>query len=97
MQARCNWFNIYAAAILENDQEKITDRIAVARKAIEDRILQLEAGESAGDREPRDLADALNKLQILVSVMCASQSSYSSPSHPSTSGNHSLGQAGGAL
>lgn len=65
------WFDAYAAAILESNLDRIAERVASARKAIADRIAQLEAGESAGNREARDLEDALNKLQILVNVSCA--------------------------
>ena len=73
MRARNDWFDVYAAAILEGDLEKITERVATARKAIADRIAQLEAGELATNREPRDLEDALNKLQILVNVSHTTQ------------------------
>ncbi|MBI3476306.1 MAG: hypothetical protein HY010_11275 [Acidobacteria bacterium] len=68
MRVRPEWFDVYAAAFLEADQEQIKERVARARKAIVDRIRTLEAGEPAVDREARDLKDALNKLQILVSV-----------------------------
>ena len=94
---RNTWFHLYAAAILENDQEKITDRVATARKAIADRIVQLESGECPGDREPRDLEDALNKLQILVNVLYTTKSSFFPHTHPSTTGDHSRPRVGGAL
>ena len=97
MQARINWFNVYAAAILENDQEKISDRVATARKAIADRIAQLEAGECADEREPRDLEDALSKLQILVNVLYTTKSSFFPHAHPATVGKYSRPQVGGAL
>ncbi len=70
-RTRNGWFDAYAAAILESNLDRIGERVASARRAIADRIAQLEAGESAGNREARDLEDALNKLQILVNVSCA--------------------------
>jgi hypothetical protein len=73
MRTRSGWFDLYAAAILENDLDKVSQRVTSARKAIADRIAQLEAGELAANREGRDLEDALNKLQILVNVSCAMQ------------------------
>jgi hypothetical protein len=73
MRSRSGWFEVYAAAILENDLNQVSERVSSARKAIADRIAQLEAGEMAGNREARDLEDALNKLQILVSVACTMQ------------------------
>jgi hypothetical protein len=83
-RTRNAWFDAYAAAILENNLDRITERVAIARRAIADRIAQLEAGESAGSREARDLEDALNKLQILVNVSCAANSSQ--PSFGATTG-----------
>ena len=71
MRDRNSWFDVYAAAILENDAEQVAERVVIARRAIADRIAQLEAGDLADNREPRDLEDALNKLQILVTVSCA--------------------------
>ena len=68
MRAQNGWFDVYAAAIMESDLDKIHERVARARKAIADRVAQLEAGDLAGNREPRDLQDALDKLQILVNV-----------------------------
>lgn len=68
MPARKDWFDVYAAAILESDLHRIQERVATARKAIADRILQLETGEPADGREPRDLRDALDKLQLLLNV-----------------------------
>ena len=76
-RTRNGWFDAYAAAILESNLDRITERVTSARKAIADRISQLEAGESAENREARDLEDALNKLQILVNVSCALNGSQS--------------------
>ena len=76
MRARSGWFDLYAAAILENNLDQISERVASARRAIADRIVQLEAGELAGNREARDLEDALNKLQILVNLSCAARGSH---------------------
>jgi hypothetical protein len=80
MRDRSRWFDVYAATILESDVEhsnveEIFERVASARRAIADRIAQLEAGELAGNREARDLEDALNKLQILVNVSGAMKGS----------------------
>jgi hypothetical protein len=95
MRSRNDWFEVYAAAILEGDVEKVTDRVATARKAIADRIAQLEAGESAGNREPGDLEDALNKLQILVNVSHATKISSLYSSHSSHASEHPRAQLGG--
>ncbi len=80
MRDRNCWFDVYAATILDSDLEQsdlaeVYERVAGARRAIADRIAQLEAGELGGKREARDLEDALNKLQILVNVSCAMKGS----------------------
>ena len=88
MRTRSVWFDVYASAILENDLDKVSERVASARKAIADRIAQLEAGELAGNREARDLEDALNKLQILVNVSCTMQDTRSYASASAAVGYH---------
>ena len=85
MLARNDWFDIYAAAIMEGELPKIQERVTNARKAIANRIAQLEAGAVADHREPRDLQDALDKLQILLNVSARiSAVSYAGPAESRT-------------
>jgi hypothetical protein len=75
---RQDWFEAYLAAILEADVERIPERITTARNAIAERVVRLEAGDPADSQEPRDLRDALSKLQILSNV---SRAMTSTPSY----------------
>jgi hypothetical protein len=82
-RVRHDWFQAYAAAILEADVERIPERVAAAQCAIAERVNRLEAGDQAASHEPRDLQDALGKLQILLNVSREIAKTPRYP-HPST-------------
>jgi hypothetical protein len=81
---RQDWFEAYVAAILEADVERIPERVVTARNAIAERVVRLEAGDPAGTQEPRDLRDALSKLQILLNVSREVTSTLSYSHFPSS-------------
>jgi len=60
------WKQLYEAAILELDYDKLMERIAEARRAIQDR--DVEALTSSSLAEQRALNNALHTLQILEEV-----------------------------
>ncbi len=65
-QGRSGWFAAYCAAMLESSREKALTRIERAQKAIRDRVEELRFAPTSGDREERDLRDALNHLGNLL-------------------------------
>jgi hypothetical protein len=65
MQVRNEWFEAYAAAMLEGDQRRIAERVKNAQCAIESRLARIGEGEEATGREQLELNDALKHLQIL--------------------------------
>jgi hypothetical protein len=65
MQVRNEWFEAYAAAMLEGDQHRVAERVKNAQYAIESRLAKIGAGEEATGREQLELKDALKHLRIL--------------------------------
>ena len=65
------WFNAYAAAILENDEHHLPSRVRVAERAIEGRLVRIRDGAATTDREKLELNDALRYLQILSTMPLA--------------------------
>lgn len=65
------WFNDYAAAILENDEDRLRDRVQAAELAIVRRLSGIRQGQTATDREQLELNDALRYLQILSTMPLA--------------------------
>jgi hypothetical protein len=57
-----NWLEVYRAAVMEFDREKLPASIDMAEKAIHQRLRGLPI---ANSREHRELTDALNSLAIL--------------------------------
>lgn len=57
-----NWLEVYGAAVMEFDREKLPASIDMAEKAIHQRLRGLPI---ANSREHRELTDALNSLAIL--------------------------------
>jgi hypothetical protein len=56
------WLDIYRAAVMEFDREKLPASIDVAEKAMQERLRGLPI---ANSREHRELKDALNSLAVL--------------------------------
>lgn len=65
------WFDAYAAAILENDEHHLPNRVRVAERAIEGRLVGIRNGAVTTDREKLELSDALRYLQILTTMPLA--------------------------
>ena len=64
---REEWFDAYAAAMLEGDRNRIPERVKRAQGAIESRLAKVHAGETAHSREQFELQYALRYLQLLSS------------------------------
>jgi hypothetical protein len=62
---REEWFDAYAAAMLEGDRNRIPERVKRAQQAIESRLAKIDAGEAARRREQVDLQYALRYLRLL--------------------------------
>jgi hypothetical protein len=65
------WFDAYAAAILENDEGRLPNRVQAAERAIEGRLVGIRNGASTTDREKLELTDARRYLQILTTMPLA--------------------------
>jgi hypothetical protein len=59
------WRLLYEAALSELDEEKFRQRIAIARKAIKQRMRDLLPTTDAHNLEQQQLADALQTLDVL--------------------------------
>jgi hypothetical protein len=62
------WTVLYKGALLELDRQKLPERIALAKKAMQERLQQFEAS-SDHHFERQDLADAANNLRALETEM----------------------------
>jgi hypothetical protein len=61
------WYQSYFSAILETNQNRARLKIEQARKAVQDRIIELQMNFSPNhSREIQDLNNALTYLQILL-------------------------------
>ena len=65
-QSRSGWFAAYCAAMLESSRERTLARIEKAQQAIRDRVEELRFDPGTGEREERDLRDALSHLGNLL-------------------------------
>lgn len=64
---REKWVAPYRAAMLELDRGKLLDRINEARKAIQERILQLQ-DRASHEEECQAIEDALQNLRVLAKI-----------------------------
>lgn len=64
---REKWVAPYRAAMLELDRGKLLNRINEARKAIQERILQLQDRPSH-EEERQAIEDALQNLRVLAKI-----------------------------
>ena len=61
-----NWLDVYRAAVMEFDGDKLPASIDVAEKAIHQRLRRLRI---ANSKEHRELRDALNSLAVLKRML----------------------------
>ena len=61
-----NWLDLYKAAVMEFDRDKLPASIDVAEKAINRRLRGLPI---ANSKEHRELRDALNSLAVLKKML----------------------------
>jgi hypothetical protein len=61
-----DWLDVYRAAVMEFDRDKLPTSIAVAEKAIHQRLRGLPI---ANSKEHRELRDALNSLAVLKKML----------------------------
>ena len=59
------WEELYAAAVLETDPDKISERIDLAQDALRDRWRDLQKLPLARNRERRQLEDAIRTLNLI--------------------------------
>lgn len=59
------WEELYAAAVLESDPEKISHRIDLAQDALRERWHELRQMPLARDRECQRVADAIHTLNLI--------------------------------
>jgi hypothetical protein len=65
MRADYVWEEVYKAAILETDDEKLPDRIGVAKGAIDQRIQQMQMDHGGTAEERQAVTDALAGISVL--------------------------------
>jgi hypothetical protein len=61
-----DWLDVYRAAVMEFDRDKLPASIDVAEKAIHQRLRGLPI---ANSKEHRELRDALNSLSVLKRML----------------------------
>jgi hypothetical protein len=59
------WEELYAAAVLETDPEKISERINLAQDALRDRWRDLQKLPLARERERQRVEDAIRTLNLI--------------------------------
>ncbi len=65
-----SWRDLYRAALLELSPEQLRERIEVAEKAIQHRMIELRQDDFSSDGESRELEDALRGLRVLTVTEC---------------------------
>ena len=64
------WEELYRAALLELRPEELRQRIEIAEKAIQGRIIELRLNDSSSLEESQALEDALRGLRVLAGTEC---------------------------
>ena len=64
-----DWRNLYAAALFENDQSKVTIRVADAESAMMSRSKALLSATNSDRREAVELNQSLRMLQLLKACL----------------------------
>jgi len=65
MKAHHVWEELYKAAVLELDREKLPDRLHAAKAAIDDRLHELQLDHGGRAEERQAISDALASLNVL--------------------------------
>jgi hypothetical protein len=65
MKADYDWQELYEAALLETNREKMQPRIQAAKTAIEVRLQELQLGHAGTPEERQAVSDALTGLNLL--------------------------------
>ena len=66
VQSHVNWLELYRAALLELDKEKLLGRIELAQKAIQERARELAETGNGSVEEKQKIGDALASLRTLL-------------------------------
>jgi hypothetical protein len=66
VQGHVNWLELYRAALLELDKEKLLGRIELAQKAIQERARELAETGNGSVEEKQKIGDALASLRTLL-------------------------------
>ena len=66
VQSPINWLELYQAALLELNKERLLDRIELAQKAIHERVRELAENVNGSAEEKRKIDDALARLRTLL-------------------------------
>jgi hypothetical protein len=64
------WRELYRSALLELRPEELQQRIAVAEKAMQERILEIRRDDSSFEEEKLALEDGLRSLRVLSNNEC---------------------------
>ena len=65
MKAHFDWQELYEAALLETNREKMQPRIRAAKAAIEARLQKMQLGHGGTPKERQAVSDALTGLNLL--------------------------------
>jgi hypothetical protein len=70
-EIRYEWFDAYAAAILEGNRQRLPERVRHAEHAIQQRLTSIQNGVSLSAREEADIANARRYLAIIETTPMA--------------------------
>ena len=66
VQTHVNWPQLYRAAVLELDSDRVLDRIGLAEKAIHERVRELAEDRNGSGQEKRKIERSLAILHLLL-------------------------------
>jgi len=66
VQTHVDWPQLYRAAVLELDSEKVLDRIGIAEKAIHESVRELAGDSNGSGEEKRKIERSLAILHLLL-------------------------------
>ena len=65
MEADYIWEELYEAAVLETDRQKMQERVRAAKRAIDARLEELQQDHQGTPEERNAISDALSALNVL--------------------------------